>query len=90
MLGAEKGRLDSRLSSQSEQLGQVAFLVQAVVVHRMAVLSDFFRPSPVAERVRGDAEILGGFLDSEVTIEFFHLRDSQSGIRSLGANTNHA
>ena len=75
-----------RLFSCSEEAVEFSLLVQSVVVDWMAVFGDLFRPSPVAERIGGDAEILGGLLDSEITIEFFHHRDSQSGMRPHSAN----
>lgn len=37
------------------------------------MLADFPVSPPVAERVRGDAEILSGFFDAEITIELVHL-----------------
>ena len=83
-----KGRLGSRLPGQSEQPRKVALPVEAIVVHRVTMLGDLAISSPVAERVRGDAEILGGFLDAEITIEFVHLWNSQPGVRPRSANTN--
>ena len=60
--------LRPRLFSLPEEAVEVSRFVKAVVVHWVTMLADLSISSPVAERVRGDAEILSGFLDSEVTI----------------------
>ena len=67
-----KLELCPRLFSCSEEAVEFSLLVQSVVVYRMAVFGNLLRPTPVAERVRGNAEVFGGFLNSEITIELFH------------------
>ena len=76
-LDQAKGGLGSRLPSESEQPRKVALPVEAIVVHRVTMLGDLSIASPIAERVWGDAEIFGGFLDAEITIELVHLGDSR-------------
>jgi len=87
-LDQAKGGLGSRLPSESEQPRKVALSVEAIVVHGVTMLGDLAVSAPVAERVRGDAEILSGFLDSEITSQLVHLWNPQTGMRPRSANTN--
>ena len=48
----------------------------------MAMFEDLSFTPPVAERVRRDAEIFCGLLDSEITIKFFHTHNPEAGTES--------
>lgn len=45
------------------------------------MLGDLSIASPVPKRVRGNAEVFGCFLDSQVIGESFHFQDSQAAMR---------
>ena len=68
-----------RCFSLVEQSLQVLFLVKSVIVDGMAVFDDSPGASPIAECVRGDAQILCGLLDSKITIKFFHNHNPEAG-----------
>ena len=68
-----KLELCPRLFSCSEEAVEFSLLVQSVVVYRMAVFGNLLRPTPVAERVRGSAEVFGVCFDLETTIANGHL-----------------
>ena len=73
----------SGLTGLSEEAVEIGLLEQAIVVHWMAMLSDFSAAPPIAERVRGDAKIFSGFLDAEIAIELVHFRNSPTQMRPM-------
>jgi len=56
-----------------QNLFEVDRFEPSVVVDRVTVLFDFSVSSPIANRVRRYAEVLGGFRNREVRIELGHL-----------------
>jgi len=54
----------------------------------MAVFGDSSASPPIAKSVRRNAEVLGGFLNSEITIELVHLWNSQDRNANAERNTN--
>ena len=65
------GSLDGFFRSV-KQLVQVADLETPVVVHRMPVFWNLPGPSPVAEGVAADAEMLARSGDSDIFIQLEH------------------
>lgn len=77
-----------RVFGLSKEAVEVGRFVEAVVVHRVAMFGYLSVASPVAERVRRNAEIFSGLFDSEITIELFHTQGFLVWHAAAQQNTN--